>query len=285
MPTFESRDTSSPMVTGASNLNLQNAPNDTDPSIKPVIEVMSGQKTGIDIQLFDSSGSAITIPESGVTVKFHAATSPKRYSFTKTVDITGHAEGKVSFTLKSSNTARPGIYDSILYAQDSNGDILANTGYWLIINKDPFSNTKLGGPVSLAEVRLFLRDNNRGRNLLLGDFEFGDHEIIAAMMMPINEFNETNPPRTNYTPSTFPYRYHWIKATAGYLLESAANRYERNRLSYRADDVMIDDQAKAETYLGISSRYLDEWKNFVREEKYRLNVSNFWGSTRGWRGR
>ena len=284
MPTFNPRDTDTVIVQGASGLTLQQAPNDTDPSIKPVIEVMGGQKSKIAIQLFDGSGSALEIPGSGVTVKFYADCTPKSYAFTKTATVTDATNGKVEFTLSSNNTNRPGIYDSVLYVEDGDGNILANTAYWLLVNKN-LMDSSVKGPISIAEVRLFLRDNNRDKNLLLNDYEYGDNEIVAAIMMPVNEFNETAPPRTNYNAGNFPYRYHWIKATAGYLLESAANRFERNRLAYKADDVTIDDQAKAETYLGIASRYLDEWKTFIREEKYKMNISRGWGSTSGWRGR
>ena len=282
MSTFTPRDVETSPVQGTTEVPLSQVNYDTDPVAKPVIEVTCGQKANIAIQLFDGAGSAITLPESGVTVTFYAANSPASRAISKAATITDATTGKVSFTLTAGNTAYPGIYNSKLYATTGSGTLLAQTEYWLIVGADITSSTGTGGPISSAEVRPFLGDNNTDKNLLIKDYEWSDSEIVACIMLPVSEFNETNPPRTNYTAGNFPYRYYWLKAASGYLLESAANRYERNRLAYRADETSIDDQAKMETYLGLANRYLGEWKEFLRAEKYRLNVSRGWGRVRGY---
>ena len=105
------------------------------------------------------------------------------------------------------------------------------------------------------------------------------------MRLPIDEFNEKYQPKTRYSPRSFPFRYHWLRATSGYLLEIAARGYARDRLAYSAGGVSVDDKNKMQDYMLLGKDLLAEWRQFIKETKVEMNVAQGWGSVGSHYGR
>jgi hypothetical protein len=125
-------------------------------------------------------------------------------------------------------------------------------------------------------------DNNDGAdsapfNNLLDGVEFSDVEIANAIRRCVDMWNETPPQVSWYTSNDFPYRYWWIMGASAILLRSAAARYRRNRLAYSAGGVSVDDQSKAQEYEQIGEARMQEFKDWMKGEKVRINMGFCWG--------
>lgn len=130
--------------------------------------------------------------------------------------------------------------------------------------------------LSEEDVRAFLRDNVPELNLLIKDYEFGSGEISKAMNAAINYWNEIPPSVLFYTLKDFPYHYHFLMATCGQLLMSAAHRYRRNELKYSAGGIAIDDQNKSQQYHDAGMSLWNQYREFVRTKKVERNMNNGW---------
>ena len=250
---------------------------------RPVIQVWEGQKTRLRLYLQDANGTPINIAD-GTTVYFEARDreASRVVRFRQKCTVESAAQGKVLCSVPASVTRnKPGIYVAQLLNYASDGvTLLHATNYWFVANMtvdSAFSNTCHTEPITVAEIRLFLRDVCPEQNFLLDDLEFDDSQILGCIRLPINEFNEKYEPQTRYTMRNFPFRFHWIRATMGYLMEIAAHGYARDHLPYSAGGVSVDDKNKAETYIRIAKTLLEEWRQFIREAKWRLNTEGGFG--------
>jgi len=247
---------------------------------RPVIQVKQNQPAELTLQLRDRNGVAYVIPDSATFIyKFYASST--RGDSTPEIEATGLgtdvAAGTVDFILTAQNTAKPGIYVATLVALDGD-DVQVATDYWLEIA--PVVGYRSNGPLTLAELRLELRDLCPEMNELLGDFEYSDDELAHCIFRPIDEFNCAYQPVTRYTPNTFPreYRYAWLEAAAGYALRMAATLYAREQLAYSAGGLSIDDKNKLREYTQMSRDRLAEWKSFTIHTKTKINNARGWGS-------
>lgn len=136
------------------------------------------------------------------------------------------------------------------------------------------------GPPTLDEIRIIMRDSGPEDNPLLQDVEFSDSEILYALVRPIRQFHELPPPLRRHVFNTkmFPYREHWIKATAGHLYAAAASFYRRNRLQHSSGGMNIDDRNKEREYNNIADRMLGEWLNFIQAKKVQCNAAEAMGT-------
>ena len=134
-------------------------------------------------------------------------------------------------------------------------------------------------PMSIAEVRLAIRDKCREDNFLLDNVEFSDTEIAWAIRRPIEYWNEVPPPlRPLYTPGTFPFRYYWLYGIIGELLSIATPGLGRNTQVYSAAGLSFDDKAKVSTYRDAADKYLKEYREWVRQQKRAINLGMAYGS-------
>jgi hypothetical protein len=201
--------------------------------------------------------------------------------------------GFVEFQLETGDTPTAGIYECYIERYIPNGDQPNQAGdgwridTWpMLLAVEPTAmgllNEHVNGPLLIPEVRLALLDvdnQNDGApfSSLLDDTEFTDVDIIFAQRRVVQKWNETPPPVSLYTTNNFPYRYHWLEATTGHLLLMSASRYRRNRLAYQAGGVAIDDQSKADEYERAGQIKLQQFDEWMRNEKYRINMDRCWG--------
>jgi hypothetical protein len=131
------------------------------------------------------------------------------------------------------------------------------------------------GTISIAEIRLAMRDKCSIDNFLLDTVEYTDTEIAWAIRRPIDYWNATNPRmrRFEYNAANFPFRYYWLEATVAELLRVAGLNYERNDLRYSASGLSVEDKRKAEFYLGVGDKVMKEFQRWVLQTKVSLNKS------------
>lgn len=188
----------------------------------------------------------------------------------------------VEFLLTSEQTSVPGVYAAEI-GRFAGTNLVDTWPVMLQVEPSAFQTVDDSGPITIPEVRLALMDVNNGSDgwpfsNLLSDVEFQDTDIAFCIRRVVDMWNETPPQVTMYETGSFPYRYWWTQATMGLLLQMAARRYSRNRLSYQAGGVAIDDQSKAAEYLQMAEAILTEYKQFMHTEKVRINMEFCWGT-------
>lgn len=217
---------------------------------------------------------------------------------THRIDVKGNIldqsehRGFVEFILTNRETLRAGIFEAFIERYIPNGSVSNGElgGYrvdtWpvLLAIEPPamaMLDTNCSGPLLIPEVRLAILDiDNQSDGApfsnLLDDTEFTDLDLIFAQRRVVQMWNETPPPVARYTTNDFPYRYWWLEATVGELLRMSAARYRRNRLAYQAGGMAVDDQSKADEYEKIGQLKLEQFKEWMRTEKYRINMNASW---------
>jgi hypothetical protein len=250
---------------------------------RQVISMPQGQKTTLALYVVDANGVAVDL--SGLTnpsVKLFVKDMPGADEplLDKAGTIVNASVGKVEVSLDHDEFPYAGIFYAQVILYNADADRLWATAYWLASEPslDVTNADWATDPITIPEVRMMLRDVCPSQNVLLGAFEFGDSEIAYCMRWPINEFNETNQPKTSFNGRNFPYHWHWLRAACGYLLEIAATGYARDHLPYSAGGISIDDKNKYDIYLKLSDRLLREWRNFVVSQKMQLNIEGGYGT-------
>jgi len=199
------------------------------------------------------------------------------------------AAGEVEVDLQPEDTRLPGIYFgefAMIECHDGedtcDSTVIFSNRVYVHIGRNLWNNRMNcgapAGPPSISEVRLHLRDTRPEESYLLDNVAFSDEEIAQATILPVEYWNEVPPPIGIYTTATFPYRYHWLMAIAGYLFLIVAEQQRRNNLAYSAGGVQVNDQNREPNYEQAAQRRITEFKDFVRAKKVSINVSQAMGS-------
>ena len=131
--------------------------------------------------------------------------------------------------------------------------------------------------VTEEEIRLWIRDNQPQKNLLLQDLEFSTEEIEIAKRACVAFWNEVPPFGVPIRMELTPCKYHLIIGTVSHLLQIAANRYRRNALEMNSSGLSINDQAKHNDYIQESTRLWAIFTAWVKENKRAVNMAQCWG--------
>lgn len=202
--------------------------------------------------------------------------------FTVTGEVIDFVEGKVIFHLTDKELGVAGLYMGEIGL--FRGELLQNRWpLYLNIEQSLFARTQPGsrkGVISIAEVRLFMRDLDASFNDVLEELEFKDVEIAACIRRPVDVWNELLPfePTLQYKYAAFPFRDAWIRATTGYLLELASHWYRRNDLSVSAAGVQVSDRDKHRTYEPKSMQLIQEYQAWAKQTKAALSARLAFGS-------
>lgn len=182
-------------------------------------------------------------------------------------------DNKVVVPLQATTLGNPGIYImTFLMVGGGNPEAAVKSQ----IAVEPNYACRMDNvPVSVAEVRLWMRDNTADDNLLLDEVEFKDREILAALNAAIDIWNGMPPLLRdyNFSPVTFPqqFRHQWIEVTVGLLKKMAANCYLRNNLPYQAAGVSFDERNKFAQYKQEGDLAVQEYKQWVTATKAQCN--------------
>ena len=218
------------------------------------------------------TGSATVLLRELMTTRDSPCNWDRLFSFAGTPEEL--QDGVLRFTIPTTDIPAAGIYQlGIGIRNPANVVIIANTAL-LSVERSLFGDPDLSlvGPFTLEELRWSIRDNVP-ENLWVGDVEFGDTEIISSICRPIRYWNELPPSIVMFNTLTFPYRENWMRATYGYLLETAAANFRRTRLPYSAGGVTVDDRNRFREYDEIAREIRAEYKEFVAIKKAQINAN------------
>jgi len=245
---------------------------------RPVVSISQGQKTRLVFWASNPDGTAVDLTGNGGPFIVYFIVRAREQQATNDlviecdIDSTDAKNGKITCDLPAGGMKLPGLFPAQLGVYNEDEEILFTQPYWLMVN--PGMDYQTYGPITIPEVRLMLRDSCPDQNFLIDDFEFTDDQIVACIRLPIDEFNEKYQPKTNYSPSNFPHRFHWLRAATGYLMEIASKGYIRNHLDYSAGGVSVQDKNKFAVYAKMGADLVAEWRTFVKECKLELNIDN-----------
>lgn len=183
--------------------------------------------------------------------------------------------GLIAVDLTADAVKCPGIFNLEWGLLSSFGNLLHSDVGYLIVNRGQFAETTTeGGPPTVAEIRLHLRDSDPADNLWLGVVEFDLAEIAACIQRPVEYWNEALPPISQrYNTKTYPFRFHWLEGIIGGLYQLAAAHYLRTHLPYQAGGLSVDDKNKFNEYGTIGKEKWETYKDWVKHKKYSLNCT------------
>lgn len=183
------------------------------------------------------------------------------------LDATG---GSVSIDYDEDVTNRGGIYIAEIQLW-SGGHMRRALPFYFIVNPD-LARTSSGATLTIAEIRMTMRDTDPEGNFLLDEIEFKTNEIAMCMRKCIDYWNEVPPPVGCYKPTNFPYRFFYSRAVMAQLYFIAAQHMMRNDLNYSAGGVTVEDTLRWKSYQAIGDNLWKEWQQWVKDKKYGLNI-------------
>jgi hypothetical protein len=251
------------------------------------ITLSQGQKTTLEWQLYDEKGIPIDISplvmdhdlKVVLRIKEQIALGSGADPITVDMDLVIPEIGKVSGNLTSAHTALPGIYfgEVAVVTNAEKPEVIIANAFSLIITRSAFGMQKVGGPPTIAEIRLHLRDSSPAESYLLDNLMFDDAEIALAISRPVMYWNEIPPPIGQFTTQTFPFRYHWLEGICANLFMMVAEQYRRNQLDYSAAGVSVNDQNKEANYERAGQARWQAYREWVRAKKAEINLEGGYG--------
>ncbi len=200
--------------------------------------------------------------------------------------VTDAPTGKVEVALTQNMVGVPGIFYGEMALINIPAEeaglpcvVFSNT-FYVIINRSAFdarSQSRDGGPPSIAEIRLHLRDSAPSESYLLENLMFDDAEIALAIGRPVMYWNEIPPPIRTFTTKNFPFRYHWLEGICANLFLMVAEQFRRNQLSYSAGGIQVDDQNKEAAYERAGQARWQAYREWVRGTKASINLEGCYG--------
>ena len=256
------------------------------------ISVGQGQCATIDWQMVDRDGVPVNMSACDelpykvvLRMKEQISLGNSKPVVQADATITDATEGRVRVELTKNMVGIPGIYYAemaLINVPAEEADqpciIFSNT-FYLIINRGTLGNDgRNGGPPSIAEIRLHLRDSSPSESYLLENLMFDDAEIALAIARPVMYWNEVPPPLgRNYNTQNFPFRYHWLEGICANLFLMVAEQFRRNQLSYQAGGIAVDDQNKEGSYERAGQTRWQAYREWVRATKASINLESCYG--------
>ena len=224
--------------------------------------------------IYNSSSLSSSSPMAdGVLINVKEMPNSSRLWAQEEATIIDAVNGVVSFEYDpTAMTRRAGIFtaDAQIF---ENGLMRKLYPFFLIVN--PAMTGASGDSnqmLSIAEIRMTMRDTDPESNFLLDELDFTTNEIALMIRRAVDYWNEVPPPLSVYTSSNFPWRYHLSRGVVGLLHQMAAMYKMRNNLDYSAGGVTVADTIKWQQYENIGTRMWDEYRKWVRDKKYEINI-------------
>lgn len=253
------------------------------PCNRPVLSMVTHSNRTFNIQIKKLDGTNVDLTNvAKVTFQVKETYDAVRFYINKECAISNATEGRISLSLTKRELHYAGVWNAAFLLQNSDDSILAQYDIYFYVEKDLNSSHRANVPITIPEVRMLLMDRCPADNSLLDDFEFSDAQIVFAIRRPVDEWNETLPQIEGYqfTPATFPYRYHWLNATASELLRMASRNLIRNKLDYNAGGLNVNDKSRGPIYAQLCEQMHTEWMQWMRHEKARINAENCYISSK-----
>lgn len=143
---------------------------------------------------------------------------------------------------------------------------------FFIVNPSLESDISLNQTLSIAEIRMTMRDTDPEGNYLIDALEFSQQEIALCIRRCIDYWNEAPPPVAYYKATNFPWRYHLSLGVVAELYFMSMHGKMRNELPATAGGVSYQLDIKWKNYQVLATEMQKRWERWVRDKKYEINV-------------
>jgi hypothetical protein len=251
---------------------------------KPVLSAMAQAPSEFVIALYDDKDESVdlTNTDNVLFIAREMTYTNTRY-IEKDVPITDAVNGQITLTFTKDDVPYAGLWEAAFQLRNDADEVQAEFRIYLELQKGMhYEISSRIDPITIGEVRMALFDRCPDDNSFLDDVEFKDTEIVYAIRRAVDLWNEEKPVIAGalYTMSTFPYRYHGTNAAVGQLLVMKGNNLMRNRMPLNTGQGTIDDKERANPYIQEGRRMIEEYRQWMRTEKSRINAHNVFGGTR-----
>jgi len=193
-------------------------------------------------------------------------------------------DGLVQFDLIQEIVDEPDLYELNFGLRDEDDTVIYLNNGLLSIERSLFASDAatrrdFKGPPTIQSIRMHIQDSSASENLQLADIEFSVHQILDAVRKPIMRWEEILPPvNIRFTPRNFPWRLAYMDAIVGHLFMTAAHGYRRKSFPYAAGGVSINDQEREREYMAEGRRRLEEFDQFIANQKMSKNLRRVYGN-------
>jgi len=266
---------------------------DTDglsPAGYPVLQLQQATEQNVAVYLKEADGTEY-VAASGNVVTLTTSETLAGYPVDMLITCTWTtpSTGLINVPVPHDEEQTPGIWIGEFTVYEDSTQAKALRRFRCYVEIQP-SLAKLGqaqvnAPLSIAEIRMAMRDRCAEDNFLLDSMEFSDSEIAFCIRRPVDWWNETAQRLriATYTYTTFPYRYHWLDATVGELLKIGSYNLNRNRITLNAGGINTDDKERGKLYLELSDKLIKEYHSWGTAQMKGLNLQGWGGFVRnGW---
>lgn len=122
-------------------------------------------------------------------------------------------------------------------------------------------------------LRLYIRDKKELNRLLLGEFESDDSELRMAIVMALEDWNNTPPPIGRVTLVTHPAKHLLLMGAALHALRGAGLWHSREHMPSSDGGTSADDHAKAGEYQAWISAIAQEYETKKQDYKVSANIN------------
>ena len=185
---------------------------------------------------------------------------------------------KVCFSVPDAVAGQPGIYNIELVLNDVYGRPFISDTMLLSVESSLLGRTlrpgeNIRGPITIGQIRTEMRDY-AGLNTYWQSVEFSDAEILHAIQLPVQRFNETAPRALRYSISNFPFRYHWLQAICACLLRISVAGQLRNNVKVNfGDGKAADERPNMAAYAQLAESRWAAYERFCVETQVTANYS------------
>lgn len=133
--------------------------------------------------------------------------------------------------------------------------------------------------VTIDKVRFWISDRTPEDNLLLGDLEFTDSEIVTAMEHAAREFNSIPPVSWRVNHRRLPDDTNlFYEAIAEILYKHLLHRLLRNQFKYQAGNVQIDDVGVKIEGLKELIKMVSGWRATAQSIKLKNDTAGYFST-------
>lgn len=132
--------------------------------------------------------------------------------------------------------------------------------------------------LSVADIRLYAKDDPALNVLLQGEFESAEDLVELAMRLAVNDFNVV-PPISSYAVDDFPSDTVLLYGVLHHLANAEAERQLRNQVNYNAQGLNAGIDDKFPQYNQLAQYYKGLFESKINQFKTQSNLEKAWGGS------
>lgn len=147
---------------------------------------------------------------------------------------------------------------------------------WVVIDQstEPIPDKHM----EVNSVRAQFADICGADNKMLDGLEIGVGDIGEAVERCLQQWEATAPRTSRYTGDNFPYAELLRNGVLYMILQSICTLLDRNTMTYQAEGVSVNLEARSAYYKGLKQEYLNAWRGGMMQMKNEENVNCFIGN-------